>query len=87
MAYHRFYRQSKPTVRTITVKYAGKCMCCGGAIPAGAIADYYPIGTIAGVHNQEFGTAFQKITVRKIADSDYTAGHGYTPTWLRPITQ
>jgi len=25
-------------------------MCCGGIIEAGRIADYYPIGTIAGVH-------------------------------------
>ncbi len=50
MAYRRFYRNSKPTVRAITVKYAGKCTCCGGAIPIGSIADYYPVGTIAGVH-------------------------------------
>jgi hypothetical protein len=50
----RFYRgrnsHYKPTVRAITVKYAGKCMCCGGTIAAGSIADYYPAGTIAGVH-------------------------------------
>lgn len=51
MAYrnYRNYRPSKPTVRTITVKYPGKCMCCGGRIEAGQIADYYPVGTIAGV--------------------------------------
>ena len=46
----RFYRNSKPTVRAITVKYPGKCICCGGVIPAGNLADYYPTGTIAGVH-------------------------------------
>ena len=49
MGYRRFNR-SKPTVRAITVKYAGKCMCCGGEIAAGQIADFYPVGTIAGVH-------------------------------------
>jgi hypothetical protein len=42
------YRNRKPQVRTITVKYAGQCACCGADIPAGAIADYYPAGTIAG---------------------------------------
>jgi hypothetical protein len=41
------YRNRKPQVRTITVKYAGKCRCCGGTIKAGEIADYYPVGTIA----------------------------------------
>ena len=49
MSYRR-YQRSKPTVMTITVKYAGKCACCGGIIPVGSIADYYPVGTIAGVH-------------------------------------
>jgi hypothetical protein len=43
----RYRRYSKPQVRTITVKYAGKCACCGAEIKAGAIADYYPVGTIA----------------------------------------
>lgn len=46
----RYYRKIKPTVRTITVKYPGKCACCGGVINAGQVADYYPVGTIAGVH-------------------------------------
>jgi hypothetical protein len=32
------------------VKYAGKCACCGAPIAAGELADYYPIGTIAGVN-------------------------------------
>ena len=40
----------KPQVRTITVKYAGACACCGGTINPGSIADYYPVGTIAGVN-------------------------------------
>lgn len=44
--FHRPYR-SKPTPRVITVKYAGKCACCGGTIKAGAMAQYYPVGTIA----------------------------------------
>lgn len=49
--YRRYNRYpSKPTVRSITVKYAGNCACCGGLIQPGAIADYYPVGTIAGVN-------------------------------------
>ncbi len=43
----RYRRYSKPSVRTITVKYAGPCACCGAEIPAGTMADYYPVGTIA----------------------------------------
>lgn len=43
----RYYRKSKPSVRTITVKYAGPCACCGATIAAGETADYYPVGTIA----------------------------------------
>lgn len=50
MTYYRKYRRaSTPRVHTITVKYAGKCMCCGGLIEPGQIADYYPVGTIRGV--------------------------------------
>jgi hypothetical protein len=30
------------STRTITVKYAGKCACCGATIAAGQLADYYP---------------------------------------------
>ena len=44
----RYRRYSKPQARTITVKYAGPCACCGATIPAGSMADYYPVGTIAG---------------------------------------
>lgn len=47
MAYRKFYRNARPQVRTITAKYAGKCACCGAAIKAGEIVDYYPAGTIA----------------------------------------
>lgn len=47
---NRYYRQSRPTPRNIQVKYAGQCACCGAQITVGAIATYYPIGTIAGVH-------------------------------------
>jgi hypothetical protein len=46
MRYRRY--NSKPQVRTITVKYAGPCACCGATIQAGSMADYYPVGTIAG---------------------------------------
>jgi len=28
--------------RTIALKYAGTCACCGAAMAKGAIADYYP---------------------------------------------
>lgn len=52
MAYRRF-RNSKPTVRVITVKYAGKCACCGGTIQPGQLADFYPVGTIAGVRESK----------------------------------
>lgn len=45
MRYNR--SSSKPTMRTIIVKFAGECACCGGAIKAGEMADYYPVGTIA----------------------------------------
>jgi len=47
--YRRRFRSSKPAARAITVKFAGKCICCGGIIAAGSIAEYYPVGTIAGV--------------------------------------
>lgn len=48
MRYNRRY--SKPSVRTITVKFDGKCACCAAPIKAGESADYYPAGTIAGVN-------------------------------------
>lgn len=48
--YRRYRNYSKPKVRTITVKYAGECECCGKMIQPGSMADYYPVGTIAGVH-------------------------------------
>jgi hypothetical protein len=36
---HMAYRSS---VRTITVKFAGNCACCGATIKAGELADYHP---------------------------------------------
>lgn len=45
MRYRRY--TSKPQVRTIVVKYAGPCACCGAQIKAGETADYFPVGTIA----------------------------------------
>lgn len=45
----RYHRAARPTVRTIQVKYAGACACCGATIKAGEMADYFPIGTIKGV--------------------------------------
>ena len=47
MRYRNSYRQSN-SPRTITVKFDGKCACCGATIKAGETADYYPIGAIAG---------------------------------------
>ena len=43
----RYRNYRKPAVRTIAVKYAGPCACCGAQIKAGEMADYYPVGTIA----------------------------------------
>lgn len=48
MGYRRFHRAARPQPRVITVKYAGKCACCGASISAGSLATYYPPGTIAG---------------------------------------
>ena len=49
MAYPRkFNRNRRPEPRNISVKYAAKCLCCGGMIQAGDVATYYPPGTIAG---------------------------------------
>ena len=44
---YRKYNNRKPQARTITVKYAGPCACCGAEIKAGQMADYYPVGTLA----------------------------------------
>lgn len=55
MAYHRNFRRAKPQVRTIVVKYAGKCACCGGEIKAGEMAEYFPVGTIAGRNEAAIG--------------------------------
>ena len=45
--YRRRARMQKPTVHTITARYAGQCACCGAQIAAGTLVDYYPVGTIA----------------------------------------
>jgi len=43
MGYRRFHRAARSSaVRTITVKYDGKCACCGAPIAAGQTADYDP---------------------------------------------
>ena len=56
MAYYRNrYRNARPTMRVITVKYAGKCVCCGAEIKAGECAEYYPVGTIAGCEVPHIG--------------------------------
>lgn len=91
MAHRKYYRSQKPTVRAITVKYAGKCMCCGGIIQPGQIADYYPVGTIAGVHESkiahlkavEGNSQVCQAELQKKADkslNDY-AGDGLDTRW------
>jgi hypothetical protein len=40
MRYRKHNHSTKP--RTITVKYAGECACCGSVINAGETAQYYP---------------------------------------------
>ena len=51
----RYRRYSKPEPRTIVVRFAGKCACCGQMIAAGETATYYPPGTIAGVTEGRIG--------------------------------
>lgn len=36
------YRTRSTAPRTIVVKYAGPCACCGAPISVGQMADYYP---------------------------------------------
>ncbi len=52
MAYRRIYGapkpRARPTPRTLVVKYAGACACCGATIAVGETATYYPAGSIAG---------------------------------------
>ena len=56
MAYYRNrHRTARPAMRVITVKYAGKCVCCGAEIKAGETAEYYPVGTIASMTEAAIG--------------------------------
>jgi len=56
MAYYGKYRRaSRPQVRVITVKYAGKCVCCGAEIKAGESAEYFPVGTIGSTNTPQIG--------------------------------
>jgi hypothetical protein len=48
MAYRRNYRAARPQPRSLSVKYAAPCACCGAMIGVGELATYYPPGTIAG---------------------------------------
>lgn len=90
MAYSRtrFHRSARPTPRVITVKYAGKCACCGGTIKAGAMATYYPAGTIAGVTEARIAhvggldgtSATCAGVIRDKAVNDY-AGDGLDSRW------
>ena len=38
----RYHTASSNQKRTIIVKYAGKCACCGAIISPGEMADYHP---------------------------------------------
>jgi hypothetical protein len=45
MSYRRSYRSNRrPEPRTLTVKYAAPCACCGARIEVGETATYYPPG-------------------------------------------
>jgi hypothetical protein len=52
MAYRRQFRHTRPTARTITVKYDGKCTNCGCTIKAGERAEYSPPGTHGNAEGQ-----------------------------------
>ena len=49
MTYRRYgYRTARPAPRVITAKFASSGACCGAAIKAGDMVEYFPVGTIAG---------------------------------------
>lgn len=48
-------RFKKPESRVINAKFAGKCLCCGGDIPAGALVTYHPGKGIAHLSNYYTG--------------------------------
>jgi hypothetical protein len=60
------YRSS---IRTIAVKFAANCHCCGAEIKAGEMADYYPrlrkIAHIGGLDGNSSRCAFE---IRKQRD-------------------
>jgi hypothetical protein len=80
MAY-RHYRRARPEARTITVKYAGTCACCGAPIAAGQMATYYPpgllgagkAGAIAHVGGLDGNSARCTAEVRKRLFPEYAA--------------
>jgi hypothetical protein len=93
MAYRRQFRSNaRPQVRTLVVKYAGKCACCGATINVGELADYYPVGTIASratpaiahVGGLDGNSARCTAEIRKASDNagvnDY-AGEGLDMRW------
>lgn len=55
MAYRKFYRSSKPSIRNIAAKFSSQCICCGGTIRRGDYVTYYPAGSIAGVNEGKVG--------------------------------
>ena len=38
----RYRRSANQSERTFTLKYGAKCHCCGGYLPAGETATWYP---------------------------------------------
>lgn len=49
------YRSRSNSPRTITAKFAGKCGCCGGDIPAGRMVTYRPGKGIYHLENPHTG--------------------------------
>jgi hypothetical protein len=53
--------------REIIARYPGKCACCGGAIPAGALVSYYPGRGIAHVGGLDGNSATCAAVLRAAA--------------------
>lgn len=65
-------RNQSSTPRTITVKFDGKCHCCGGLIKKGAVADYYPaLKAIAHVGGLDGNSAHCTAIIRERNDSGF----------------
>jgi hypothetical protein len=66
----RYLHNNSP--RTIIVKYAGQCHCCGAPIAKGETADYYPtLRAIAHVGGLEGNSPRCTAEIRKRQDSGF----------------